>query len=270
MTIRTRVALHTLGENFYFGHRTLQELLGEETMTGLMGMAVMGRRPSRVEREVLDAIALAMNSADPRIWPLKATRLLASYGGTVAGFAGGQLPLEGKRIGPWVVGHAARELVLLDEAVARHGDDPDALRRAIADHVREKRHIIGFGVPLRARDERLDPFRWQVEKLGRHQLPFWRLQELLSAEMLRQGRAAPNHAIAVAAALLDMGLAPQQASAITFFINQNVFAANAYEAACQCEPSMQTLPEECVAYAGKPPRSSPLAAERDDDIAAQW
>lgn len=262
MTITTRVALHTLGENLYFGHRNLEEFLGHETMTGLMAMAITGRRPSRAERDVLDAIAVAMNSADPRIWPLKATRLAASYGGTVAGFAAGQLFLEGRQIGPWVVGHAARELVLLDQAVAGYEGDPDALGRAVDDYIRKTRQIIGFGVPVRARDERLDALRGQMKTLGRDQLRFWTLQESLSKEMLSQGRAAPNITIGVAAVLLDLGLTSRQASAVTHFINQNVFAANAYEAACQCDPSMQRLPDECVAYVGKPPRKSPFAGDR--------
>ena len=94
--IQTRVARHVFGDNFYFGHAVAGDLLGGETFAGLMAMAAKGRRPSDEERVVLDAIAVILTSADPRIWPLKLTRLVASYGGTLAGFGAGQLAMDGK------------------------------------------------------------------------------------------------------------------------------------------------------------------------------
>jgi hypothetical protein len=122
--------------------------------------------------------------------------------------------------------------------------------------------MAGYGVPLRPRDERLDGLREQIGKMERDRLPFWTLQETLSAAMMHRWKVAPNAAIGVAAVLLDLGYAPRQASAVTTFLNQNVFAANAFEAAQQCEPLMQKLPDECVAYVGPAPRASPRAAAR--------
>jgi hypothetical protein len=260
--IRTRVALHIQGDNLYFGHRSLGELLGHETMTGLMAMAVTGRRPSASEREVLDTIALVMNSADPRIWPLKATRLVASYGGTLAGFAAGQLALEGRQIGPWIIGHAAGELAALREAIGERFNDAASVERAIVARVGRHPRVVGYGVPLRVCDERMEALRAQMAKLQRDALPYWTLQEALSAEVMRLAGAAPNVGIGVAAVLLDLGYTPLQASAATTFVNQNVFAANAFEAAQQREPSMQRLPEDKVAYVGAPPRTSPRALSR--------
>jgi hypothetical protein len=266
--IRTRVALHVQGDNLYFGHRTLGELLGHETMTGLVAMAVSGRRPSEQEREVLDAIALVTSSADPRIWPLKLTRLVASYGGTLAGFAAGQLSIEGKQIGPWVVGYAARELVGLREAIGDLVGDEARARTVIAERIGRSR-LIGYGVPLRKRDERMDALRVHVVKLGRDGLPYWKLQEALSAEVLRTGSTAPNVGIGVAAILLDLGYTPQQASAVTTFLNQNVFAANAFEAAQQREPLMQKLPAQHVTYVGPAARVSPRAVRSSSDANAR-
>lgn len=254
----TRVALHVLGDNLYFGHRTLDELLGKETLTGLIAMAVTGRRPPAAEREVLDAIAVVICSADPRIWPLKLTRLVASYGGTLAGFAAGHLSLEGKQIGPWVVGHAARELVSLREEIGHRLEDSDAVSRAVAERLETSR-LIGYGVPLRARDERMVALQAHVSRLGRDKLPYWRLQETLSAAVQKAARVPANAGIGLAAVLLDLGYTPLQASAVTTFLNQNVFAANAFEAAQQREPLMQKLPDECVSYVGPPRRLSPRA-----------
>jgi hypothetical protein len=82
----TRVAHAEWGVNRYFGF-PVPDLLGDETLTGLVALAVGARRLPAAEREVLDDIAVAMTLADPRIWPLKMTRLVASYGGGLAGMA---------------------------------------------------------------------------------------------------------------------------------------------------------------------------------------
>jgi hypothetical protein len=266
--IRTRVALHVEGDNLYFGHRTIAGLLGRETTTGLIAMAATGRRPSDDERTVLDAIAVASTSADPRIWPLKLTRLVASYGGTLAGFGAGQLAMEGKLIGPWVVGQAASELVALRNAIGAPLNDVTA-KDAIADWIARRPRMVGYGVPMRDRDERMDGLRCQIVEMGRDQLPYWTLQEALSAAMARRWRSAPNVGIGVAAILLDLGYTPLQASAVTTFLNQNVFAANAFEAAQQREPLMQKLPVEHVAYVGPAARVSPRAVCSSGDANAR-
>jgi hypothetical protein len=258
--IRTRVARHIVGDNLYFGHSTIGDLLGEETSTGLMAMAATGRRPSVQERVVLDAIAVIITSADPRIWPLKLARLVASYGGTLAGFAAGQLAMEGKSIGPWTAGAAAEELVALRDLIGERLGDDNAIHEAVSAHVEKRPRMVGYGVPFRARDERMEALRAHVLEMERNGLLFWKLQEALSLGMMRKWQAAPNAAIGVAAVLLDLGYTPLQASATTTFLNQNVFAANAFEAAQQREPLMQRLPDECVDYVGPPPRMSPRAA----------
>jgi hypothetical protein len=257
--IRTRVALHVLGENLYFGHRTLGALLGQETLTGLVAMAVTGRRPAGHEREVLDAIAIVMSSADPRIWPLKLTRLVASFGGTLAGYGAAQLAMEGPRIGPWPTGYAARELLELRAAVGDRSDDELAICREARAFLQRKPRIVGLGVPLRALDERHVALASWIQRKGRDRLLYWRLHEALAQHARALRNLGANIVLGVAAVLLDLGYTPLQASAVTTFLNQNVFAANAFEAAQQREPLMQKLPDESVAYVGPAPRVSPRA-----------
>jgi hypothetical protein len=259
MLIRTRVALHVVGDNLYFGHR-VRGLLGVETMTGLVAMAVTGRRPSEQERAVLDAIAIAMCSADPRIWPLKLTRLVASFGGTLAGYGAAQLAMEGRRIGPWPTGHAARELLELHAAIGDQLDDELAVTRETRAFLERKSRIVGLGVPLRDSDERHVALSSWIRENGRDALAYWRLHEALGREARALRKVGVNITLGVAAVLLDLGYTPLQASAVTTFLNQNVFAANAFEAAQQRDPLMQKLPQDCVAYIGPPPRVSPRAA----------
>ena len=55
--------------------------------------------------------------------------------------------------------------------------------------------------------------------------------------MMEKWGAAPNMAIGGAAVLLDLGCTPPQAAALAVFLNENVFAANAFEAAPAAEPA---------------------------------
>lgn len=259
----TRVAKHLDGDNMYFGHRALGELLGAETSTGLMFMAATGRRPSASERRLVDAVAVVMNSGDGRIWPLKLTRLVASYGGTLPGWCAGLLPMEGPRIGPWPSGHAAAELVELRDCVGQGIDDKEALASAAGAFFERKKRVIGLGVPLREHDERYVALEAWVRREGLDTLPYWRVQAALAAHARRSAGLGANIVLGVAAVLLDAGCTPAQISALVTFVNQNVFAANALEAAQQRAPEMQRLPPACVEYAGAAPRTSPRALDAE-------
>jgi hypothetical protein len=225
-----------------------------------MFMAAIGRRPTDEEREVLDAVAVIMTSADGRIWPLKLGRLVSSYGGTLAGWCASLLTMEGPRLGPWILGYAAKDLVELRDAVGVRVDDPEALATEARAFFERKRRVVGLGVPLRVHDERYVALEGWVERTGRAGHPFWRLQAALAAHARAAENLAPNVGLGIAAVLLDLGYTPLQISALVTFVNQNVFAANALEAAQQCSGEMQRLPDESVSYIGPPPRSSPRAA----------
>lgn len=257
--IPTRVALHCFGENRYFGHGALADLFGNETLTGLVAMAITGRRPTNEQRSVLDEVAVVMTSADPRIWPLKLTRIVSSYGGTLAGFAAGHLAMEGDTIGPWIIGHSATQLQELRLAVGEGIDDPAVVAATITAFVSRTKRIFGFGVPLRSSDERMDALERRVVGGKRENLPHWRLQLALSRHVRDVKGLPPNIGVGVAAILLDSGYTPYEASALTIFLNENVFVANAVEGALQAQPSLQKLPTEYVRYAGMPDRESPRA-----------
>jgi hypothetical protein len=257
--IRTRVAKHLFGENLFFGHRTLADLLGHETATGLAAIAISGKRPTEAQRRVLDAMAVIGTSADPHIWPLKTTRLVASYGSVMAGYCAGQLTSEGERIGHWVCGYAATVLAELREAVGDRIDDPAFVAQAVAELVRRRGRVIGFGVPLRKSDERMDALRAHAARTGLDQGPHWRLHEAL-ADHVERGRGIPrNIAIGIAAVFLDLGYTPMQTSFLWHVLSQNVYAANAFEAAEQQSPEMQKLGDEHIDYVGPARRPSPRA-----------
>ncbi len=192
--VTTRVARARWDDHRYMGYGALSELLGKETFLGLTFMAATdGRRPTPEERNLLDALAVSMAAADPRIWPLKITRLVAAYGGTIAGFVAGQLCTECDAIGPWVTGPAAELLQSVRAAVGHLGASDTDFHTAVKAWLETHRRLSGYGVAFRADDERFLALSAHVERAGRAGLPFWRLQHRLS-EVLRQERGLePKH-----------------------------------------------------------------------------
>ena len=67
--------------------------------------------------------------------------------------------------------------------------------------------------------------------------------------------------MAVAAAFLDMGMTPHQIGAMTTCLMQHMFFAHAVEGAGDSGHVLRLLPDECVSYIGREPRTSPRAAK---------
>ncbi len=254
----TRVARACWDDHRYHGHG-LKELTVDETFLGLTLMAAAGRRPTPEERALLDGLAVATAAADPRIWPLRITRLVAAYGSITAGFVAGQLCTENPAIGPWVTGPAA-ELLRSAQAAVRGADDDESFDAAATAWLGAHRRLPGYGVAFREQDERLANVAALLDRLGRAQLPFWRLLQRLSVVVLRERALRPNISMGAAAVLLDMGLAPQQAQALISLSAANTFYANAIEGARQQSKVLQALPVESVRYVGRGARA--LSKER--------
>jgi len=98
--LRTRSAHWGYEEHRYFGHAVFAELRGRESFVGLTALSVLGRRLSADVCALLDEAAVCLTLADPRIWPLKLTRVVAAYGQAIPAAAAGLLIQEGARIGP--------------------------------------------------------------------------------------------------------------------------------------------------------------------------
>lgn len=258
--IVTRVAHAGYTDVRYFGYSTFDELLGSETYMGLNAMAVTGRRIDRESLDMLDELSVIVTVADPRIWPLKLTRVVASYGGTLVAFAAGQLCLESDLLGQWTTLYAAE---LWDELRRAIGDDhmADVARvdAEITALLARKKRLAGYGVPFRERDERMDALRKRVEQRGWQDRPFWRLQDVFSRRVQAERAIGPNITAGVAAVLLDMGFTVPQVPAMTTFFLQHMYAATAIEGARQAPAVLRSLPIDTVNYIGEPARKSPRA-----------
>ena len=254
LVVKTLTAHMGWDEHRYFGRAVLEDLAGKESLTWLMALSILGRELPRECYAVLDDAAGALTLADPRIWPLKLTRLIAAYGSTIPAAAAGLLIEEQARIGPWACAKAAE---LLSTFEARIASQRGELGNVVKEYLAEHRFVWGFGTPFRARDERLVAFRACIARRGRSEGRYWRTLELVANEIRDARRTEPNIGVAIAAAFLDMGITPHEVGAMATALMQHMFFANAIEGAGESGHVLRLLPDECVSYVGREPRTSP-------------
>lgn len=260
LVVPTRSAHWGWDEHRYFGHKVFEELAGHESFMGLTALSVLGRRLPAEDCAVLEDAANTLTMADPRIWPLKLTRVVASYGGTVAAAAAGLLVEEGAQIGPWACGRAAEVLEKMHAEIAGREGDDDHVRDIVSRYLEKHAFIWGFGTPFRPRDERLIAFRRCMIEKGRHARAHYRTMEAVANAVRQLRRAEPNIVLALAAVCLDMGLGVEEIGPVATTLMQHMFFAAAVEGARQTPSVLRELPDAYVAYIGPEPRTSPRAA----------
>jgi len=262
LTQKTRSGHWGWDEHRYFGHAVFEELAGKQSFTGLLALSILGRRLSDEEVGVLDDMAGVLTLADPRIWPLKLTRVVASYGAAIPAIAAGLLMEEGARIGPSTTVGAAEVLRDFHATIGGRVEDEEHVRAVVDAYLAEHSFVWGFGTPYRSRDERLVAFRECMRRRGRDRLPHYRSMDAV-AEVIRDARKSePNIGIALAAVSLDMGLLPSEVGALVTALMQHMFFGHAVEEANAPNPALVELPEEYVRYTGRKPRATPRAAAK--------
>jgi hypothetical protein len=254
-------------EHSYFGQRVFGELAGRESLTGLMALSVLGRRLSAEQCAVLDDAAACVTLADPRIWPLKLTRVIAAHGGMTAGAAAGLLMQEDARIGASTSAKAAELLVELHLQLVGTGFDAQSVEAVVRAYLDKHHFVWGFGTPFRDRDERLIAFWACLERRGRRRLPFMRTLDAIAAVVTPARQTEPNMGMAIAAAFLDLGLNVHEVWPMSTALMQHMFFAHAIEGARQAPAVLQRLPDRCIDYVGREARESPRARSAASDEA---
>lgn len=257
--IRTHVGRALDGDYEHFGLRVFRDLLGHTSYLGLVAFAISGTRLSREDEELLDDLAVSAHVTEPRVWPIKLTRVVGSMGRTMPAFVSGIVALDSDLVGGRVANEATRVLTDLYNHVNEHGET-DA---SIADFVTSRKRLVGFGVPFRETDERLDALRAVIARRGRTMGKYWALAQRFWRVVKEKRGVEANIIGGTAAVCLDLGFTEEQASAMAVMLLEPTFLSNAVEGAGQKSAVLQRLPDEAIRYAGAAPRKSPraLAAE---------
>lgn len=254
-TIRTGVGRAGPGDYEQFGLSVYRDLVGRTSYLGLIAFSLTGRRLSPTEEDMLDDLAASSHVTEPRVWPIKLTWIAGSLGRAVPGYVCGTIALDSDMVGGRVAEDAAKMLVAVDEAVKAAGGGDEA----IAKFVNDNRHLYGFGVPVRAYDERLVAFRAALERRGIAGGHFWQLAQRFWRIAKESRRIEVNIIGATAAICLDLGFTPAQVAPMAVMLLTPTFLGNATEAAAQSPESLKRLPPEAIRYVGPPPRESPRA-----------
>jgi hypothetical protein len=266
--ITTRVAQAVQGDNRFRGFGVNADLAGRDGWTSIVSLAIGGPRLSALDAAMVEDLAVCSLAADPRIWPLKITRLVASYGVTLPAIAVGHLALEGAIVGPEPTGKAAETLVSWVERLGEQVNDPRAIE-ALVDDLLAQGRAAGFGVAFRARDERVEGIKACVVKRNRDKGKHWQLVMAIDALMVDKRKVQLNLAMASAAVLLDLGFTPPQVRMWMSAYLDVCFYANAVEGAEQQSAVLRKLPDDAIDYVGREPRLSPRAeAKRELDSQA--
>ena len=248
-------------DNRFCGHSVFGELAATTRNPTDLLLLAFGVRVADDDVELLRYLALALCSPDARVWPLKMTRTLASYGNPVAGFFGAQLGNSSDKMGPGTAANAAASLQWIAAQVGPDADDA-AVEAAVLRHLAERGRIAGFGVPFRPEDERLIAMRAMIGDHAAVRRPMWRLFAQVEAVMRAREQLPPNIVMALAAVLLDLGLAAHRAGMFLGLMMAPTFVAHALEASEQDAALLQELPRETLEYKGTAARRSPAEAAR--------
>jgi hypothetical protein len=245
MKMRTAVGSAGFDDHRFRGFSLYRDLLGVESFTAMIALAIDGVRRTADEAAMLDDLAAAVCVADPRIWPCKLARVSAGYGSPLAGVAASTYAMQDALIGPWTAQGAAEFL----EACGT-----SASREELSRQISAKKRVLGFGVPARGRDERVLALSERIKARGRETLPWWKVTEALIDLMRSERGIEPNISIAFAAACLDLGFAPKQIGLLATALWQLVPIANAAEGSEQSV--LQQMPFGTVEYVGAAPRAT--------------
>lgn len=257
--ISTAVAHAFWDEHAFRGYALFADLMGRVPTSGLLVLALTGKRLNDEECAFVDEIVATFTFADPRIWPLKISRIVGAYGRFIPALAVGYLSIEGASIGPGVCTAASRLLSEVFEGVQGRVDDADSVARMARETLARTPRLAGFGVAFRPTDERVAALRRCVQARGRERGPYWRLFEALVPLVRQERRLEPNIGAAAAAALLDMGFEGAVLGALAETFSLPTFLANSIEAATEPAAVLRALPLDRVEFVGRAARESPRA-----------
>lgn len=270
--IATHVAHAGYDEHIFMGQQVFAELLEKADLNRLINLAVVGPDLDATQLDMLSRVSVILTVADPRIWPLKVTRLAASYGNGLAGMGGAMLVMDNLFASTWhICRQVAEQLVALktelekDQRSINKIDDSELFARinsSVSQSINKGNLILGFGVPARAQDERTAVLKQQVEQQAMHKNQHWRLFLALEQSVRQTLNLPANIATAWSALALDLGFLPNQIGPLSIGLGVHVFLANAVEAQNQQEPRMQHLGLENIDYQGPLPRQSPRSQQR--------
>jgi hypothetical protein len=252
------VARAVPGGNEFFGFRVETDFTDVDAFWRAVLLSIGAGPESFAHLRIVRRLAGCYLVADPRIWPLKITRVVSSYGNVIASLCAGNVFLENARVGPLAAQGAAAFLEEIVEFFDDGSDDPLAKelgrRRAKGDR------FPGYGVAFRPHDERVVVTDGVVREEGCDSGRHWRCSKAIESILAKERSLPRNVVCATSAVLLDCGFSPHQIGLLIWYSVVPTFVANAVEGAAQRPEVLRSLPLSAVEYVGPGSRVSPARA----------
>ncbi len=236
----------------------MSDLIGKLSFAEMMFLMLQGRRPSGQQARTLDALMVA--SIEHGIAPPSMiARCFASYGTSIQVAVGAGITAFGDRMGG-LGEQLAQSLVTHLGPHLREGSPSDATLRTVAEAivaeaVRAKARVPGYGIPLHA----MDPRAPQVLEIARQEGtygPYCRLGMEIEAALARArgGRVVPMNLDGVSAVVaLDLGFDWRLTRLFLLTPRTVSFAAHYIEEQDQ-DSTWRHLPADQINYVGREPK----------------
>ncbi|HEU0198831.1 MAG TPA: hypothetical protein VFR86_00195, partial [Burkholderiaceae bacterium] len=206
--LRTRMGACLVGQRALFRGHDLHAELKDMSWLALYVFGITGRRFSPLELRLLEAIWVYTSYPDARIWnnrvaALAGTARSSGNLGAAAALAVSEAAIYGRGIDIRAIDFFLRTRRMLAAG--------DSLEQCVRTELQQHRSIAGYGRPIAAGDERIEPMLQLARSLGLASGPHVRLAHEID-EFLHQGRwrFRMNYGALVAALAADLGLTARE------------------------------------------------------------
>jgi hypothetical protein len=252
--LKSRVGACFLGSHVIFRGKDLHAELGDASWMDLHLFGITGRRFSKPQLRLFEALWCYTSYPDSRIWNNRVAALAGSTRSTGNLAISAALAVsEGAIFGRGIDIRASDFLIRTHAELAAGGELGACVRRELS----ERRSLAGYGRPISSRpDERLDPILTLARGLGFADGPHVRLAHDVERFLLESRlRMRMNYGALAAALTADLGLSARE----HYFFGHATFLAGippCYLDASE-RPANTLLPLPCggVAYRGVSKRS---------------
>lgn len=255
-TMDTKVALAGYGTIDVRGRSILSGDEHAHDFWSMLSIAIGHREMTPDECEALDVMANVSCIGDPRLWPFRATRIVASFGDPYLGMAAGVAFHSGGRLSVPAGVLLMRQLQALTD---EYGMEPslDQVKEHLSARLERKEIIAGYNVVARPTDERHDFMKPWFQERGWYERGYMKLLLTVDAAMMELKGLLPNIISHWGALWLDLGFTPEQAAMMGLGATNWAMAGNIVEAAEPEFAGLRRMPDAWVAWKGAEDRQSP-------------
>ena len=238
------------GERVFYREKSLFEDFNESSWFSLLLYGISGTFPDPQFARIVELFwTIGTSFPDPRLWNNRVSALAGTTRSTaILGVTASTAISEAKVYGPQPLYLGS---LFLRELDTLQGDD-DAFESFIVSKLKKDRYLPGFGRPVIADDERIEPFLSQLNNLGFDKGKYQKIVDRVSGVLRRRRyRIKPNIAIWGAAVFADMGYTPYQSYLIVALTFSAGFVPCYLDSLEKPEGVLFPLDCESIEYLGK-------------------